>query len=81
MSIGWRDMVSTAEMGVQTMNKQSANKATKIDTIDKSKHISAAPANKDELSEQELEKASGGTFLRFDFKSVFVTSISQGGHG
>lgn len=76
MSIGWRDMVSTAEMGVQTMNKQSANKVTKIDTIDKSKHLSAAPANKDELSEQELEKASGGaidTYMQFkDYKDTFI---------
>jgi hypothetical protein len=44
------------------MTKQSGNKVTKTDTIDKSKQTSAAPteAVKDELSEQELEKASGG---------------------
>jgi hypothetical protein len=48
--------------GVKSMKKQSENKATKTDTIDKSKQPSAAPtkAVKDELSEQELEKASGG---------------------
>jgi len=45
------------------MTDQSENKVTKTDTIDKSKQPSAAPTKplKDELSEQELEKASGGT--------------------
>jgi hypothetical protein len=38
-------MVSTAEMGVQTMNEQSENKAT----------------SKDEINEQDLDKVSGGT--------------------
>jgi hypothetical protein len=52
-------MVSTAGMGVQTMNKQSGNKATITNAIDKSKKPSAAPT-KDELHEQELEKALGG---------------------
>jgi hypothetical protein len=49
-------------MGVQTMSKQSGNKVTKTDTINKSKQPTAATANvvKDELSEQELDKASGG---------------------
>lgn len=37
-------MVSTAEMGVQTMNEQSENKAT----------------SKDEINEQDLDKVSGG---------------------
>jgi len=41
------------------MTKQSENKMTKTDTIDKSKQPSVAPT-KDELNEQELEKASGG---------------------
>ena len=41
------------------MTKQSENKVTKTDTIDKSKQAPAAPT-KDELGEQELEKASGG---------------------
>ena len=41
------------------MNKQSGNKATKIDNIDKSQKPSVAPT-KNDLSEQELEKASGG---------------------
>jgi hypothetical protein len=64
-------------MGVQTMNKQSENKVTKTDTIDKSKQRFVTPT-KDELNEQELEKASGGggAFLRFDFKSVSVKTIS-----
>lgn len=57
------------------MNKQSENKATKIDKIDKSKKTSAAPI-KDELSEQELEKASGGaidTYMQFkDYKDTFI---------
>jgi hypothetical protein len=49
-------------MGVKTMTEQSENKVTKTDTIDKSKQTSAAPTEpvKDELSEAELEKASGG---------------------
>ena len=42
------------------MKKQSENKTTITNTIDKSKKPSAAPTNKDELSEQELDKASGG---------------------
>jgi hypothetical protein len=46
------------------MNKQSENKATKIDKIDKSKKPSAAPT-KDELSEQALEEASGGAIDSF----------------
>jgi hypothetical protein len=46
-------------MGVQTMNKQSDNKVTKGDTIDKSKQPSVAPT-KDELNEQELNKVAGG---------------------
>ena len=43
------------------MNKQSENKVAITNTIDKSKPA-AAPTKpvKDELSEQELEKASGG---------------------
>ncbi len=43
------------------MPEQSENKPTKTDTIDKSKQPDAPtkPA-KDELSETELEKASGG---------------------
>lgn len=43
------------------MTEQSENKVTKTDTIDKSKQ-SAAPTKpvKDEFSDQELEKASGG---------------------
>ncbi len=41
------------------MTKQSKNKVTKTETIDKSKQPPAAPT-KDELGEQELEKASGG---------------------
>jgi len=61
------------------MNKRSENKATITNTIDKSEQTSLASA-KDELSEQELEKASGGggEFLRFDFKSVSVKTISWG---
>jgi hypothetical protein len=46
------------------MNKQSENKAAKTGTIDKSKKPSAAPT-KDELSEQELDKASGGAVDAF----------------
>jgi hypothetical protein len=44
------------------MNKPSENKVTKTNTIDKSKQTSAAPTNptKNELSEQELDKATGG---------------------
>ena len=44
------------------MTEQSENKVTKTDTIDKSKPT-AAPTKgvKGELSEQELEKATGGT--------------------
>ena len=44
------------------MTEQSENKVTKTDTIDKSKRPPAALTKpvKDELSEQELEKASGG---------------------
>ena len=45
------------------MTEQSENKAAKTDNIiDKSKQPAAAPTKpaKDELSEQELEKASGG---------------------
>jgi hypothetical protein len=67
-------MVSTAEMGVLAMKKQSGNKAAITNTIDKSKKPSAAPTNKDELSEQELDKASGGaidsymTFTTYDDK-------------
>ena len=56
-------MVSTAEMGVQTMTEQSENKVTTTDTIDKSKQPPAAltkPVKDEQLSEQELEKASGG---------------------
>jgi hypothetical protein len=51
-------------MGVQTMNKPSKDKATITSTIDKSKLPSAAPTKPgtDELSEQELDKASGGAF-------------------
>ena len=47
---------------VKTMTKQSENKVTKTDAIDKSKQPPAALTKpvKDELSEQELEKASGG---------------------
>lgn len=41
------------------MDKQPENRVTKTDTIDKSKETSAA-TTKDELSVQELEKASGG---------------------
>jgi hypothetical protein len=57
------------------MNKQSGNKVTKTDTIDKSEKPSAAPT-KDDLSEQELEKASGGafdTYMQFkDDKGTFI---------
>jgi hypothetical protein len=64
-------------MGVQTMNKPSDDKATITNKIDKSKRASSCPT-RDELSEQVLEKASGGggAFLRFDFKSVSVKTIS-----
>ena len=43
------------------MTEKAENKVTSTTTIDKSKQ-SAAPTKpvKDELSEQELEKASGG---------------------
>ncbi len=46
------------------MNKPSEDKATITNTIDKSKKPSAAPTKpvKGELSEQELDKASGGSF-------------------
>ncbi len=47
------------------MSKQSEDRATKIDKIDKSKKPSATPTNKDELSEQELDKASGGAIDSF----------------
>jgi hypothetical protein len=40
-------------MGVQTMNKQSGNKATITNTIDST--------GKDDLNDQDLEKVSGGT--------------------
>jgi hypothetical protein len=58
-------------MGVQTMNMPSDDKATITNKIDKSKRPSSAPT-KDELSEQVLEKVSGGggAFPRFDFKSA-----------
>jgi hypothetical protein len=61
------------------MNKQSENSATITNTIEKSEQTSLASA-KDEFSEQELEKASGGggAFLRFDLKSVSVKTISWG---
>ncbi len=57
------------------MNKRSENKVTKTDAIDKPKQPFVTPT---ELNEQELEKASGGggAFLRFDFKSVSVKTIS-----
>jgi|HubBroStandDraft_1064217.scaffolds.fasta_scaffold769300_1 hypothetical protein len=49
-------------MGMQTMNKQSENKVTITNTIDKSKQSSTASTKlvKDELNEQELDQASGG---------------------
>ncbi len=50
------------------MTDESENKVTKTDNpIDKSKQPSAAPTKpaKDELSETELEKASGGAFDTF----------------
>ena len=50
-------MVSTAEVGVQPMNKPSEDKATPVKG-DQNK----AKITKDELSEQELQKASGGSF-------------------
>jgi hypothetical protein len=64
-------------MGVQKMNKRSDDKATITNKVDKSKRPSSAPT-KDELTEQVLEKASGGggAFLRFDFKLVSVKTIS-----
>jgi hypothetical protein len=53
------------------MTKQSENKATITNTIDKSNKPSAAPTNKDELSEQELDKASGGAIDSFmTFKTL-----------
>jgi hypothetical protein len=48
-------MVSTAEMGVQTMNKPSENKAT----ITKDDQNKAKPT-KGELNEQDLSNVSGG---------------------
>ena len=70
-------MVPTAEMGVQAMNKQSENKVTKTDTTDKSKRPSAAPT-KDELSEQELEKASAGFGFGGHFGGGYANIGSQG---
>jgi hypothetical protein len=43
------------------MPGQSENKATNTDTIDKSKQPPTTKPADRELSEQELEKASGGT--------------------
>ena len=73
-------MVSTAEMGVPAMKKQSEkNKTTITNTINKPGQNSFI-SRKDGLSEQDLEtvtggirKSSGGTvsgssFLRFIFK-------------
>jgi hypothetical protein len=72
-------MVSTAEMGVPAMKKQSENKTTITNTINKPEQNSVI-SRKDGLSEQDLEnvtggirKSSGGTvsgssFLRFIFK-------------
>lgn len=48
-------------MGVKTMSDRSGNKLTKADTNDKSKQPPATKPVEGELSEQELEKASGGT--------------------
>jgi bacteriocin-like protein len=48
-------MVSTAEMGVQTMNKQSENGTMPIKG-DQNK----AQITMDELDEQELNKVTGG---------------------
>jgi hypothetical protein len=48
-------------VGVQTMSDQSVNKMTKTDTIDKSNQPPATKPVEGELSEQELEKVSGGS--------------------
>jgi hypothetical protein len=57
------------------MTKQSENnKMTKTDTIDKSRQPSAAPT-KDELNEQELEKASGGAI------DAYLAIRKSGGSG
>ena len=55
------------------MTKQSENKMTKTDTIDKSKKPSAAPT-KDVLNEQELDKASGG----FSWGASNPTTVGTG---
>jgi hypothetical protein len=52
-------------MGVKTMTEQSENTAKKTTTIDKSTPVQdeqrkSKPVQQGELSEQELEKASGG---------------------
>jgi hypothetical protein len=46
------------------MPEQSENKASKTDTIDKSKQPATTSSADRELSEQELEKASGGAGQR-----------------
>ena len=48
-------MVSTAEMGVQTMTEKSENKTTSL----QGEQNKLKPA-KDELSEQDLNKVAGG---------------------
>ena len=52
------------------MNKQSENKATITNTIDKSKRPSVDPTKpvKDELNEQELDKAAGGAIDAYILK-------------
>jgi hypothetical protein len=55
-----RDGVDLPLTVVQTMPEQSENKATNTDKIDKTKQPPTTKPAEGELSEQELEKASGG---------------------
>jgi bacteriocin-like protein len=48
--------VSTVEMGVQTMNNQSGNKAMPVKDNQKKPN-----PTEDQLDEQELNKVTGGT--------------------